>query len=104
MHTPSQPTTHLLHRPSHIRVTLDPGSSFTACNDTGATADSYMVSRCRLTLSNPVLKAPGIKLLKLKYGKPLSKFAFKFNLRRYNMVRKIPAKPNQVGWCMLTPG
>ena len=31
----------------------------------------------------PTLKAPGIKLLKLKYDKPLSNFAFKFNLRRY---------------------
>ena len=30
------------------------------------------------------LKAPGIKLLKLKYGKPLKKSAFKFNLRRYS--------------------
>ena len=29
------------------------------------------------------LKAPGMKLLKLKYDKPLSKFAFKFKLRRY---------------------
>ena len=29
------------------------------------------------------MKAPGIKLLKLKYDKPLSDFAFKFNLRRY---------------------
>ena len=29
------------------------------------------------------LKAPGIKLLKLKYDEPLSNFAFKFNLRRY---------------------
>jgi len=32
----------------------------------------------------PMLKAPGIKLLKLKYDKPLSNFAFKFNLRRYS--------------------
>jgi hypothetical protein len=31
----------------------------------------------------PTLKAPGIKLLKLKYDISLSKFAFKFNLRRY---------------------
>jgi len=31
----------------------------------------------------PTLKAPGIKLLKLKYDKPLSNLAFKFNLRRY---------------------
>ena len=30
----------------------------------------------------PKLKAPEIKLLKLKYDKPLSKIAFKFNLRR----------------------
>jgi hypothetical protein len=29
------------------------------------------------------LKAPGNKLLRLKYDKPLSNFAFKFNLRRY---------------------
>ena len=31
----------------------------------------------------PKLKAPKIKLLKLKYDKPLSKIAFKFNMRRY---------------------
>jgi len=30
----------------------------------------------------PMLKAPETKLLKLKYDTPLSKFAFKFNLRR----------------------
>jgi len=34
----------------------------------------------------PTLKAPGIKLLKLKYDKPLSNFTFKFNLRRYSKV------------------
>jgi len=34
----------------------------------------------------PTLKAPGIKLLILKYDKPLSNFAFKSNLRRYNAV------------------
>jgi len=32
----------------------------------------------------PTLKVPGITLLKLKYDKSLSKFGFKFNLRRYN--------------------
>jgi hypothetical protein len=32
----------------------------------------------------PTLKAPGIKLLNLKYDKPLSNIAFKFSLRRYN--------------------
>jgi hypothetical protein len=33
----------------------------------------------------PTLKAPGTKLLKLKYGRPLSKVGFKFNLRRYTL-------------------
>ena len=32
----------------------------------------------------PTLKAPGIKLLNLKFDKPLSNFAFKFKLRRYS--------------------
>jgi len=32
----------------------------------------------------PVLKPPGSILLKLIYDEPLSTFAFKFNLRRYN--------------------
>jgi hypothetical protein len=31
----------------------------------------------------PVLKAPGTERLKQKYDELLSKFAFKFNLRRY---------------------
>ena len=31
-----------------------------------------------------MVKAPGTKRLKLKYDKLLSKFAFNFNLRRYN--------------------
>jgi len=34
----------------------------------------------------PTRKAPGTKRLKLKYGKLLSSFAFKFNLRRYNVA------------------
>ena len=34
----------------------------------------------------PMLKAPGIKLLKLKHDKPLANFAFKFNFRRYSEV------------------
>jgi hypothetical protein len=32
----------------------------------------------------PTVKAPGTKRLKLKYDATLSKFAFKFNLRRYS--------------------
>jgi hypothetical protein len=39
----------------------------------------------------PTLKAPGIKLLKLKYDKPLSSFALKFYLRRYTLA-------SFVGW------
>jgi hypothetical protein len=35
--------------------------------------------------TKPTLKAPGTKRLKLKCGKPLSRFAFKVNLRRYSM-------------------
>jgi hypothetical protein len=34
---------------------------------------------------NPVLTVPGSVLLKLRYDGPLSKFAFKFNLRRFTM-------------------
>ena len=33
---------------------------------------------------NPKLKAPGTKRLKLAYGRLLSNFAFKFDLRRYH--------------------
>jgi hypothetical protein len=32
----------------------------------------------------PTLKAPGTKLLNLKYAEPLSNHAFRFKLRRYN--------------------
>jgi hypothetical protein len=35
----------------------------------------------------PKLKLPGTKHLKLKCDEPLSNFAFKFNLRRYDMTR-----------------
>jgi len=41
----------------------------------------------------PTLEAPGIKLLNLKYDEPLSKFAFKFNLRRYS-PRVQPHQPH----------
>ena len=37
----------------------------------------------------PTLKAPGTKLLKLKFDQPLSSFAFKFNLRRYTEVLSV---------------
>jgi hypothetical protein len=35
----------------------------------------------------PTLKAPGTKRLRLKYEEPLSKVAFSFNLRRFNLER-----------------
>jgi len=35
----------------------------------------------------PTLKAPATECLKLKYDKPLSIFAFEFNLRRYILAR-----------------
>ena len=34
----------------------------------------------------PTLKALGIKRLKLKYDKPPSNFALRFNLRRYSLA------------------
>jgi len=37
----------------------------------------------------PMLIAPGIKRLKVKYYEPLLNFAFKFNLRRYKAETKL---------------
>ena len=42
---------------------------------------------------DPVLKAPVIVMLKLRYDGPLSNFAFKFNVRRYSMVRRANSSP-----------
>jgi len=44
----------------------------------------------------PKLKLPRTKRLKLQCDEPLSKFAFKFNLRRYTMARA--ACLNGCGW------
>jgi len=38
----------------------------------------------------PMLKPSGTKRLKLTYGEPVSKIAFKFNLRRYSAA--MPAR------------
>jgi len=43
------------------------------------------------------LKAPGTQRLKLQYDEPLSNFAFKFNLRRYNSVWSIGASVDEEG-------
>jgi len=39
------------------------------------------------TMKLVLLKAPGTKRLKTKYDQSVSKFAFIFNLRSYNMAR-----------------
>ena len=36
----------------------------------------------------PTLKSPATERLKLEYDEPLSKFAFRVNLRRYSEVRR----------------
>jgi len=58
----------------------------------------------------PAYKAPGIKLLTLKYDNPLSSSAFEFNLRRYIQATAIGALQRagqyvlslKVGRCRLT--
>ena len=42
---------------------------------------------------NPTVKAPGSKRLKLTHEEPLSKFAFKFSLRRYTKAINIILQP-----------
>jgi hypothetical protein len=54
----------------------------------------------------PTLKAPGTKRAKLKCDKPLSNFAFKLKLRRYDKVLEIVVGfdllGDKVGRCRLT--
>jgi hypothetical protein len=45
-----------------------------------------VVGRSRLSVSEPVLKAPMVSALEAEYDETLSNFAFKFNLGRYNVV------------------
>jgi hypothetical protein len=45
----------------------------------------HLVGRCRLTVSKPVWKAAGTNVLTPEYDEQLSSFAFKSNLRRYNL-------------------
>jgi len=56
--------------------------------DRKVTVQKFKVRRRSLTLSNPMLTAPGSERLKLKHDAPhrfqcCFNFAFKFNLRRY---------------------
>jgi len=67
----------------------------------------YSVGRCRLTVSNPVLKlesAYGFLVLKLESHKLLSTFAFNLNLRRHNSVPPcdVAYKNHMAGRCWLT--
>jgi hypothetical protein len=50
----------------------------------GVDLNRNWVRRCRSKMMKSKLKAPGAKRLKLKYDNPVSSFAFKSNLRRYN--------------------
>ena len=55
----------------------------------------------------PTLKAPETNRLKLEYQKMLSSFAFKFNLRRYNVVAAmmtvlVITLAIMVRWCRMT--
>jgi len=57
---------------------------------------------------NPVLKAPGVKRLKLKCDKLLSNFAFNLNLRRCTLGERLhfageaTMRQHPVGRCRLT--
>jgi hypothetical protein len=57
------------------------------------------VGRCRLTVSNPVLKARLVSPLELECDEPLSNVAFTFNLRRYDK-----AGCNRMGRAVATQG
>jgi len=50
----------------------------------------------------PTLKAPESKRLKLEHEKTLSNFAFKFNLRRYNVDIPAAVPKYLVRRCSLT--
>ena len=52
----------------------------------------------------PTLTAPGITLLKLKHGRPPSKFAFKISLRRYTMEMEDRVKDLQTSLQAATVG
>jgi len=59
------------------------GRSVPAVRCTGAAADLCLGKAVQVDPVKHTSKAPGSKLLKLKYDGPLSNFAFNFNLRRY---------------------
>ena len=69
------------------------------------------VGRCRLTPGCPCVDCAWVQRLNPKYGEPLSKFAFNFNLRRCSTDDnemdnndKKEWREHKVGRCRLTPG
>ena len=50
----------------------------------GGSVVASLGSAVQVEPMKPMLKPPETKRLKLRCGEPLSKFAFKFNLRRYS--------------------
>jgi len=90
--------------------------------ETPGVASDDLVETVQVDPIKPTLKAPGIKLcIKLTCDKPLSNFAFKFNLRRYKLAESggadkiggvvdldaevpnaVTAWEHQVGRCRLT--
>jgi len=64
------------------------GSVALADGGSNTWSEPVTVGRCRLTLSNPVLKALWCQRLKLNCYVPLSNVAFDCNLRRYITVAR----------------
>jgi len=59
------------------------GVQFASSIDDGGQRSGSRGGAVQVDPIKPTLKAPGTKRLKLNHGKPLSSFAFNFNLRRY---------------------
>jgi len=55
----------------------------------------YLGGAVQVDPMKPILKAPGTKHLKPSYDEPPSKFAFKFNLRRYTWDIMQPRQPRR---------
>jgi hypothetical protein len=80
--------------------------------DEGRWSDGRGGARGRAVQVEPIkaqLKLPGTKRMKLKCHESLSKFAFNFNLRRYNVLPEAghyafidQPKMSEVGRCRLT--
>jgi len=84
---------------ANITITLD------RLDDSGSLL--IWVGRCRLTVSQLMLKASGTKRLKLQTEKLLTTFAFNFNLRHYiwgMMPGSVTLNGTAPGFCGVTVG